>query len=342
MSLVTDRQRVLHWARKLVQEGHWVTFDTETTGLGEEDEIIQWAVCDSDGTVLGQSYIKPTVPVSDGARDIHGIGDELLADAPTFDQVWPTLWSLIEGKLVVIYNESFDRRMLYQSAYAYRLNLPDFTSVCAMHQYAAFHGETHHYYGGYTWQRLETACRRFGIENDDAHNAVTDAKATALIVQALAAQAHLELPKGFKLPVDVPCAGGCKNIVKECMEPDEVWYCQGCGLKLGLYHRCPKCQHRIIETSDVEQWCGWCVSQKEKEDKLASGEWHRCRCQQIIRVPVATQEYCDFCTTTLAAQAAEQARRVAARKAAKAAYQRVYRQRRKLAHASTSAKGDPS
>lgn len=342
MSLVTDRQRILHWARELGAARDWVTFDTETTGLGDEDEIIQWAVCAFDGTVLGQGYIKPTVSVSQGAFDIHGIGNELLTDAPTFDQVWPTIWSLIEGKLVVIYNENFDRRMLYQSAYPYRLGLPEFPSVCAMHQFAAFYGQTHPYYGSYTWQSLETACRCLEIDLEAAHTASADARATALVVQALATKANLELPPGFKLPVAVPCAGGCKNIVKECMEPDEVWYCQGCGLKLGLSHRCPKCQHRIIETPDVEQWCGWCVSQKEKEDKLASGEWHRCRCQQIIRVPVATQEYCDYCTTYLATQAAEQARRDAARKVARAAYQRDYRKRQRGEQISQSMEGQVS
>lgn len=329
MSLVTDRQRVLYWARELAQKGNWVTFDTETTGLEDKDEIIQWAVCAPDGTVLGQSYIKPIVPISKEAREIHGIGDELLANAPTFDQVWPTIWRLIEGKLVVIYNESFDRRLLYQSAHPYRLELPDFPSTCTMSQFAAFYGAVHPYYGTYTWQRLETACSCLEISLEAAHTAAADACATALIVQALARKAHRELPKGFKLPVLVKCAGGCNNVVKECMEPDEVWYCQGCGLRLGLFHRCPSCQHRVLETPNAEEWCDVCIRRKEREVSLTLGLWHRCpRCRADVRASVNVQEYCDFCTKTLAAQAAEQAQRIAARKAAKAAYQREYRKRK--------------
>jgi len=135
--------------------------------------------------------------------------------------VWPTIWRLLEGKTVVIYNEGFDGRMLYQSAHPYRLVLPDFDSVCAMQKFAVFYGETHHYYGTYTWQKLETACRCLEISLEAAHTASADARVTALVIQALAAKARLELPIGFKLPVDVPCAGGCKQVVKECKESHE-------------------------------------------------------------------------------------------------------------------------
>src|SRR6266566_3131919 len=42
--LATMRQRVLYEAREIWCNG-FVTFDTETTGLEWEDQIIQWAVC---------------------------------------------------------------------------------------------------------------------------------------------------------------------------------------------------------------------------------------------------------------------------------------------------------
>jgi len=70
---VTTRKRVLFEARELWQNGY-VTFDSETTGLEWEDQIIQWAVCDQEGNVQGSGYVKPTVPMSEGAFAVHGIG----------------------------------------------------------------------------------------------------------------------------------------------------------------------------------------------------------------------------------------------------------------------------
>ncbi len=64
--LATTRQRVLYEAREIWRNG-FVTFDTETTGLEWEDQIIQWAVCSPEGEVLGSGFVKPTVPISEGA-----------------------------------------------------------------------------------------------------------------------------------------------------------------------------------------------------------------------------------------------------------------------------------
>ena len=46
------RESVLYEARELWRTG-FVTLDTETSGLDPDDQILQWAVCSQDGTVLG-------------------------------------------------------------------------------------------------------------------------------------------------------------------------------------------------------------------------------------------------------------------------------------------------
>ena len=101
--LATARQRVLYKVRQLWQQG-FATFDSETSGLdSSEDQIIQWAVCDQEGQLLGSGYVKPTVPISEGAFDVHGITDAQLADAPSFAESWPTIHELLAGKTVIIY-----------------------------------------------------------------------------------------------------------------------------------------------------------------------------------------------------------------------------------------------
>ena len=193
-----DCYDVLWEVKQVVNEGNYVTLDTETTSL--YGQIIQWAVCDSDGSLLGSGYVKPTGPIAEGARAIHGISDEFLEGKPTFDQIADQLWALLEGKTVIIYNADFDIGRLCTSIRPYanyrdsgcpwtkreRWLLYDLKKYCAMWWFAVIYGELHEYYRSYCWQRLETACAYFDIANEQHHDASSDARATALLVQKLA------------------------------------------------------------------------------------------------------------------------------------------------------------
>jgi DNA polymerase-3 subunit epsilon len=187
MARSADRQRALDWAADLVKQNTWVAFDAETTGL--PGQLVSWAVVAPDGAELGGGLVKPTVPISEGARSIHGITDAMVASSPTFALVWPQIWEAIRDKAVVIYNASFDRACLFISARAAGITLPVFRSECAMTQYARFHGDWNEYHRDYRWKSLSVACERLGIPMEGAHTAAGDARATAAIVQAMAALA---------------------------------------------------------------------------------------------------------------------------------------------------------
>ncbi len=47
----------------------YAILDTETTGLGKNDEIIEISILALDGTVLLDTYVKPSIPVSKGAYE---------------------------------------------------------------------------------------------------------------------------------------------------------------------------------------------------------------------------------------------------------------------------------
>ena len=300
--LATTRQRVLYEARELWRNGY-VTFDSETTGLNQErdDEIIQWAVCDQHGAVLGSGYVKPTVSISSGAFEIHGISSEQLADAPTFETVWPTIRDMLVGQTVVIYNANFDVGMLWSSARPYGIEVPYdlFQDVCAMELFARFYGEVHEYYGTYTWQKLTTAIHVLEIKvPGEPHHAEHDAAATALLIKKLAELADQELPLGLHPPVNVPCAG-CSREVRECAEANERWYCQNCSLALGMYHRCPGCR-RIVETPAIgypcDDLCQYCLERLHEEYMLLTGAWHRCPQHAYNIVTTAdVEEVCEHC-----------------------------------------------
>lgn len=342
--LATERQRVLFESREIWRQG-FVTFDTETTGLAEWDEIVQWAVCSQDGQVLGQGYIKPTVEISPGAQDVHGINIEQLADAPTFDQAWTAIRNLLSGKTVVIYNSSYDIRLLWQSAEPYKIDLhePLISTIkthCAMELFARFYGEVHEYYGTYVWQKLDlVAIPHLQIEvPGQPHHADYDAAATAMVIKRLAEMADEELPQGWHLPVWVKCAGGC-GAVKECAEESDIWYCQQCGVQTGVFHKCPGCRN-IIETADPLELCEYCDSALEQEKMLLTGLWHFCpnskqQNNHLVKTP-DVEELCEGCQRQARwkreaeeRERERQARIERERKEAKKASQARYRQKKR-------------
>jgi DNA polymerase III epsilon subunit-like protein len=73
-----------------------VVLDSETTGLGNEDEVIELALVHATGTVLFCSLIQPQDPQRpDLATHIHGITRQLLSSAPSFPEVWPTIQAIL-------------------------------------------------------------------------------------------------------------------------------------------------------------------------------------------------------------------------------------------------------
>lgn len=165
-----------------------VYLDTETTGLGRWDQIVDLALIDYDGVILIDTLVQPTKPIDPGAEAIHGISNEAVADAPPFSEVACELSRLTEDRLVLIYNATFDLRLLAQSAGAWQVNLPIIIyASCVMEVYAKFYGEWNRYHSNYTWQSQAKAARQLGLDVPaDLHRALADAQLCRLIVEGMA------------------------------------------------------------------------------------------------------------------------------------------------------------
>lgn len=134
------------WAGEALTNPTAIILDTETTGLDDEAQIIEITIITPAGEVLFNTLVKPTCPISAAARRIHGITDEMVADAPTWREVWPGVARLIkQAGQVIIWNVEFDRRLMEQSCQAHRLRLPpwwmEIRWVCAMRAYARWYGQ---------------------------------------------------------------------------------------------------------------------------------------------------------------------------------------------------------
>lgn len=91
--------------------GETVILDTETTGLYDA-EIVELSIIDTAGNVLLDTLVRPTRPIPAEATEIHGITDEMVANAPTWAEVYPQYQALVAGKTIAAYNAEFDAGMV--------------------------------------------------------------------------------------------------------------------------------------------------------------------------------------------------------------------------------------
>lgn len=153
----------------------FVILDTETTGL-YDCEIVQIGIIDLEGNTLLDTLVKPNCPITEGASAIHGITADALVNAPTFKEVHPLIESIIQGKIVIIYNANFDDEVLHHCCKVNNLNYLQYESSCAMETYSEFVGEIHSYFNNYRWQKLPGG----------DHTAIGDCKATLDVIKLMA------------------------------------------------------------------------------------------------------------------------------------------------------------
>lgn len=140
--------------RTLINRG-FVALDTETTGLGLTDEIIQIAIVDHNCNAIVDSKIKPEVPISPKSSRVHGLYREDVADAPCFPEIYGDIAKAVDGKIVAIYNAEFDKfKLKYMRT---KHNLPSINCnkiVDIMALYSAYVGEYSGRHKAYKWQSL--------------------------------------------------------------------------------------------------------------------------------------------------------------------------------------------
>jgi DNA polymerase-3 subunit epsilon len=185
--LQQERHKAARWAHDLIQ-GEFVIFDTETTGIGYDDELVQVGAIDQTGTVLIDTLVKPVRRISPKAAAVHGLTAEHLVDAPGFPDVYPRLVSALKGQRVVAYNADFDSRLLEQACEQYNLPVIETQAwQCAMKRYAQYHGQWNGAHNSFTWLSLTAACRKERVSAAGAHSALGDCLLTLRLIQRLAA-----------------------------------------------------------------------------------------------------------------------------------------------------------
>ena len=206
---MSDRTEALKAARRILG-GKPLFLDTETTGFGYEDEIVEIAILDTAGETLFHERLKPAIPIPGEASAYHGITGADVAMCPTISDAWPALKKILAGRTVCCYNADYDRRMLRQSLLAHHIlpgdidgllfpdvimperkpdDIPPLTFGCVMELFAAYYGEWNDYHGNYKFKKLAFAAEFLGIPSWKEHGALADAEATRQVLVAMTERA---------------------------------------------------------------------------------------------------------------------------------------------------------
>ncbi len=180
------RRRAVETARTILEKRP-VYLDTETTGLERTDEIIEISIIDDDEKVLFSSLVKPSQLIPPDSTSIHGITNDDVRGARTWPVVWPEVRAALFGRLVVIYNEEFDLRMMQQSHTRYRLPWKEkFTTFDLLKLYAEFNGEWDPRRRSYRYHSLASAGRHCHISLPNAHRSTADTLLTRALLHYIA------------------------------------------------------------------------------------------------------------------------------------------------------------
>lgn len=98
---------------------------------------------------------------------IHGITAEKTKESPTFDIIWNEIKEYFENQVLVCHQAPTDIAILQKTLAYYSLNMPNFETI-----------DTCDMIGKY---RLDELCQAFDIDFKDHHNALEDARVTALL-----------------------------------------------------------------------------------------------------------------------------------------------------------------
>jgi DNA polymerase III subunit epsilon len=172
------------WLRELL-DSSFVVLDTETTGLGYDDEIIEIAIVAPDGAKLIDTLVRPrSERVPAAVSRVHGLTMRDLADAPRWADVYLEVLAATAGRRVVAWNAAFDERMVRQSARRWSLTQRMRGFECAMQAYASCCGARFGRVG------LERAAASLGLvgSGGQRHRAGDDAALTLAVLRATAAR----------------------------------------------------------------------------------------------------------------------------------------------------------
>lgn len=162
-----------------ISKKRYVAFDLETTGLNPGyDSIVEIGAVRVENGVVSEEYhqmVNPGIPMPSDASAVNHITDDMLSGKPKIHQVLPSFLSFVGDDILAAHNATFDIKFISQACMRYRFRVP---SSCFDTMALA------RYWPESDSKKLSSLCSAAGIKIDDAHRALSDARAVADLISA--------------------------------------------------------------------------------------------------------------------------------------------------------------
>lgn len=166
-----------------------IVLDTETTGLepSQGHRIIEIGCVELVNRRITSNryhqYIKPEREIDEGAVEVHGITNEMLADKPVFAEIADDFLRFIQGAELVIHNAPFDVGFINHELKRLDEKVEPVETFCTILDTLPMARNLH------PGQKnsLDALCKRYDIDNSarQLHGALLDAEILAEVYLAM-------------------------------------------------------------------------------------------------------------------------------------------------------------
>ncbi len=167
---------------------HFVVVDIETTGLSpDRHKITEIAAVRTDGENIideFQTLVDPQVDIPRFITRLTGIDNDLVQGHPTIEEAMPEFLAFLGDDTFVAHNASFDFKFLHHNASLIGHSLNN-NKLCTRMLANRLLPDLYS-------KKLGALCEVFNIDNNQAHRAMSDTKATVEVMHKF-----LKLLKGM-------------------------------------------------------------------------------------------------------------------------------------------------
>lgn len=180
----------------------YVVFDFETTGLSPwgGDEIIEVGAMKIFGDEIDEesffhSLVNPKRLIPPEATRVNGITNEMVATAPTIEEVFPKFLDFLGGSWLVAQNAKFDMSFVMKYLVQFKVNRKLEVYDTMLFSRRAYPNENQH--------NLDAISKRLGLTiiESERHRSIGDVKLTAKAFVALKGQLGEKCPSREKWSV---------------------------------------------------------------------------------------------------------------------------------------------
>jgi DNA polymerase-3 subunit epsilon len=158
--------------------------DIETSGLStRRHRMLQVAVVTVENNIITDewsSFIKLAWPLQRvGPRNVHGLDRATLRHAPAQKSVLPEIAERLNGAIFTAHNVRFDLPFIHRASRRSGIPVTRQADLCTLTLSRLLDPDRQ------MSHRLADVCARYGVTNDRPHDALHDARATALVLPHL-------------------------------------------------------------------------------------------------------------------------------------------------------------